>query len=85
MFEPISENNESWIIQYSRHEKLHATDVQAILGALLRNMRLGHAAALLMRLGVLEETTTGLQYKKPSVEDGAGVWEHIMLGDPPQV
>jgi hypothetical protein len=85
LFEPISESTESWIIQYSRHEKLNATDVQAILGALFRNMRLGHAAALLMCLGVLEETTTGLQYQKPSVRDGRGVWEHILLGDLPWV
>jgi len=85
LFEPVSESDESWTIQYSRHERLNATEAQAILGTLFRNMRLGHAAALLMRLGELEETTTGLRYTKPSVRDGRGVWEHIMLGDLPWV
>lgn len=80
LFEPTSESDESWIIQYSRHEYLNETDVQVFLGALLRNMRLGHSAALLMRLGVIEETSTGLQYRKPSDKDAFVVWEHIMLG-----
>lgn len=83
LFEPTSESDASWTIQYSRHEYLNETDVQVILGALLRNMRLGHSAALLMRLGVIEETSTGLQYRKPSAEDAFGVWEHIMLGVSP--
>jgi len=50
------------------------------MGALLQNMRLGHAAALLMRLGVLEETTTSLKYIKPDLKSGSVVWECIMLG-----
>ncbi len=54
-------------------------DVQLIMGALLQNMRLGHAAALLMRLEVLEETTTSLKYIKPDLKSGSVVWECIML------
>jgi hypothetical protein len=83
LFEPSSESDRSWIIQYSRHEKFDSRDAQAILGALFRNMRVGHAAALLMRLGIIEETTSGLQYRKPTISDSLGVWEHIMLGAPP--
>ena len=80
LFETISESNESWRIQYSRLETLDAEDAQTILEMLLRNMRLGHAAALLILLGTLEETATGLKYEKPSPEDALGVWEHVMLG-----
>lgn len=84
LFDSTSESSESWTIQYSRNEKLDSIDVQAILGALLRNMRLGHAAALLMRLGVIDETRNGLRYEKPNWEDASVIWEHIMLGSLPQ-
>ena len=71
---------EDRIEPYEVSEKLDAKDVRTILGVLLRNMRLGHAAALLMQMGVLEETVNGLRYEKPSVKDGSGIWQHILLG-----
>src|SRR5258706_405300 len=80
LFDPISERDDSWTIRYSRSETINPFDVQLIMGALLQNMRLGHAAALLMRLGVLEETTTSLKYIKPDLKIGSVVWEWIFLG-----
>ena len=47
-------------------------------------MRLGHAASLLMRLGTIEETETGIRYVKPDTGKFRGVWQHIMLGAPPR-
>jgi hypothetical protein len=83
LFEPTSETPNEWLIQYSRNEHAVAGEVELILRILLLSMRLGHGAALLMRLGTIEESDEGLRYIKPDSGVGMGVWQHIMRGSMP--
>lgn len=84
LLEAVSENEYGWVIRYSQEENIDSTAAKVLLGALLQNMRLGHAAAILMRLGIIEETESGINYCKPSINDGAGVWQYILQGELPQ-
>ncbi|HOO50557.1 MAG TPA: hypothetical protein PLK94_04625 [Alphaproteobacteria bacterium] len=79
------ENNEGWTITYRSNEKLNEKDYGMILKTLLISMRLGHSAALMLRLGSIEDCGDSFRYVKPSPQFGAGVWEQILnakLGEP---
>ena len=65
-------------------ERATAAEAELILKALSTSMRLGHGASLLMRLGTIEETETGMSYVKADARAAMGVWQHIMLGALPQ-
>jgi hypothetical protein len=84
LFEPIAETPDAWTIAYSFNERATSGEAELILSSLLMSMRLGHGVSLLMRLGTIEETETGLRYLKPDPRDAMAVWQHVMLGATPR-
>lgn len=78
------EDSEGWKISYSSVEKLSEKDCGMILQTLLLSMRLGHSAALMLRLGSIEDRDDGPTYVKPSVESCTGIWQNILNGRPSQ-
>src|SRR6266496_3981759 len=77
-----AEENDGWTISYGVTKAPEADDAAFVVRALLLSMRLGHSAAMMLRLGTIEDRDDGVFYLKPSVSDGAGVWEHIINGRP---
>jgi len=71
-----------WTIFYGMPEPSDADDSAFVLRALLLSMRLGHSAAMMLRLGTIEDRDDGVFYLKPPLSVGAGVWEHIINGRP---
>jgi hypothetical protein len=82
LFEPTAETPDRWTVAYVCDERATEPEAELILKSLLTSMRLGHGASLLMRLGTIEETETGIRYVKPDSGDAMAVWQHIMLGAP---
>lgn len=76
------ENSEGWAISYRSKEKLSEKDCGMILQTLLISMRLGHSAALMLRLGSIEDSGDSFSYVKPSPQSCAGVWEQILNAKP---
>jgi hypothetical protein len=67
-----------WTISYGAAETPDADGCAMIICSLLASMRVGHSAALMLRLGTIEDRDDGVFYIKPSLADGAGVWEQIV-------
>lgn len=77
------ENSDGWMISYTYEEKLSSKHYKMILQTLLLSMRLGHSAALMLRLGSVEDRgKDGLSYIKPSEKSCFEVWERILNGRP---
>lgn len=82
LFKAKGKDNNGWIISYTSTETASVDDCGMILRALLLSMRLGHSAALMLRLGTIKDTDNGIMYINPSPADGAGVWERIINARP---
>lgn len=76
------ESSAGWMISYSSSEQPSEDDCGMILRTLLISMRLGHSAALMLRLGTIEDKDSGVTFIKPSLADGACVWEQIISVKP---
>jgi hypothetical protein len=71
-----------WTIAYGTGETVDEHYSAMIIRSLLTSMRLGHSAALMLRLGTIEERDEGVFNIRPSPADGAAVWESIINGKP---
>lgn len=57
-------------------------DYGMILQTLLLSMRLGHSAALMLRLGSIDDYGDNFIYVKPSLGVVAGIWNHNINSRP---
>jgi hypothetical protein len=62
-------------------ERAKPTEADLILKSLLTSMRFGHGAAILMRLGTLEESETEVRYFKPDESLEVDVKRHVIFGE----
>ncbi len=76
------EGEDGWTISYGASEKLSEKDYGMVLQSLLLSMRLGHSAALMLRLGSIENNGDSFTYVKPSLQSGTAVWEQILNAKP---
>ncbi len=83
LLDPTVETLEGWNITYSCDEHATAAEADFILKSLLTSIRFGHGAALLMRLGTLEEDGTEITYLKPHESDELEIKRHIIFGELP--
>ena len=82
LFHAKEEDDAGWTIAYSSTETPSGDDCGMILRTLLLSMRLGHSAAIMLRLGTIEDTDDGVVYIKPSPANAVGVWEQIINAKP---
>lgn len=76
------ENKDGWTISYGATEKLSEKDYGMVLQSLLLSMRLGHSAALMLRLGSIEDDGDNFTYVKPPLRSCVAVWEQILNAKP---
>lgn len=74
----LEERSEGWILKYEDYKALREEDLKIALETLLQNMRLGHAAAELIRIGNFVDSPSGFVYMPPSMEDGKRIWLSIL-------
>ena len=82
LFEAKEIKKDGWEITYcdDLQKNVSEDEVDHIIKILLISMKLGHSAAIMVRLGQIEETSTCVVYRKPSSSDGDFVWQHILQG-----
>ena len=81
LFDPVTEDDSGWTIAYTADERAKPVEADLILKSLLTSMRFGHGAALLMRLGTIEEIGTDIKYLKPDESLEMDVKRHIIFGE----
>src|SRR5262245_61326011 len=81
VFNAVTEDDAGWTIAYTSDERAKPTEADLILKSLLTSMRFGHGAAILMRLGTLEESETEVRYFRPDESLEVDVKRHVIFGE----
>lgn len=81
LFDTVTAGDAGWTIAYTWSERAKPAEADLILKSLLTSMRFGHGAALLMRLGIIEETEADIKYLKPDPSLEMDVKWHVIFGE----
>lgn len=74
----VEEREGGWVIQYGMEEDLGTQGPQMVLEYLLEDMRLGYAAAELLRLSGFIDEGDGLHCRWPAKSDMRRIWTEFM-------